>query len=341
MDVRVLDLDGSLREPFGLPGESCPVPLRSWGPRLRLGCSFAAFRRFETDLARHLGAADTGPALCFAGSGDFHHVSLALVRRLGMPFNLLVLDNHPDWMRGLPFLHCGTWLYHASRLPLCRQIFHVGGDVDFDNHFRWLAPWQALRSGRLTVFPAVRFFRGRAWERVPHFPLRPFAEGPVTATRLDALLEPHREELAARPLYVSLDKDVMTADEAVVNWDSGHLHLPEVLATLAAFLDAAGGNLAGMDVVGDWSPVRARGLFRKALHWTEHPALQIDPERAALVNRRTNGAILEALWDLGVLSREHAGTSYGSEGHRMKRTPDRLLAPRRTLPQGNRTEAGA
>src|SRR4051812_8301583 len=114
MDVRVLDLDGSLTGRSALLADRPVVPLRSWGPRLRLACAFGTFRRSEDDLKDLLGPADDRPLLSFVGSGDFHHVSLALLRRLHGPFNLLVLDNHPDWMRGLPFLHCGTWLHHAS-----------------------------------------------------------------------------------------------------------------------------------------------------------------------------------------------------------------------------------
>jgi hypothetical protein len=304
MDVRVLDLDGSLTERSDLLRGRVVVPLRRWGPRLRLACSFAAFRRFEADLADALGPADGSPALHFVGSGDFHHVSLALLRRLGTPFNLLVLDNHPDWMRGLPFLHCGTWLYHASRLPACRQVFHVGGDVDFDNRYRWLAPWPALRSGRIAVFPALRRFGGRSWAGVPHRTLRPRPDQAATAWRLSDLLDPHRDELARRPLYVSLDKDVLTANEATVNWDSGHLRLSEVLVTLTAFVRAAGGFLAGMDVVGDWSPVEAGGLFRKFWHWTEHPPLRVNALAAARLNECTNRTLLATLRALGVLRRE-------------------------------------
>jgi hypothetical protein len=304
MDVRVLDLDGSLTERSGLFSGRLTVPLRSWGPRLRLACSFGAFRRFEADLADILGTPDDPPTLSFVGSGDFHHVSLALLRRLRTPFNLLVLDNHPDWMRGLPFLHCGTWLYHAAGLPLCRRVFHAGGDVDFDNRYRWLAPWPALRSGRLTVFPAVRRFRAGAWAGVPNEPLRPAADQPATAWRLSNLLDPYRDELAHWPLYVSLDKDVLTADEAAVNWDSGHLRLSELLVTLTAFLRAAGVRLAGMDVVGDWSAVEVRGLFRKSFHWTEHPPLKVEPAAAARVNEGTNRALLAALRALGVLGRD-------------------------------------
>ena len=36
--------------------------------------------------------------------------------------------------------------------------------------------------------------------------------------------------MTSRPLYISLDKDVLRADYAPVNWDSGHLREAEVNA---------------------------------------------------------------------------------------------------------------
>jgi hypothetical protein len=296
MDLRILDLDGSLTAQRRLRQyRPALCPAGDWGPRIRLACGFARFGRFERDLAERLGTpGDDVPSLTLYGSGDFHHVSLALVRRLTRPFNLLVVDNHPDWMTKLPFLHCGTWLYHASRLPLVRNVYHVGGDVDFDNGFRWLAPWRQLRSGRITVFPAVRRFRGTAWDRIPHQPLRPAPDERLTAARLDALLEPHRAELEKWPLYVSLDKDVMRTADAVVNWDSGHLDVEEVQTVLDGFRDAARDCLAGMDIVGDWSPVRLQGLFRQLFHLTEHPALAVTAYDARRCNERTNEILLAA-----------------------------------------------
>ncbi len=303
MQRRILDLDGSLLG-AAQPAAACRiVPLRHWGPRLRMGCSFAAFRRFEAELADALGPDDDSPGLTFVGSGDFHHVSLALLRRLRTPFNLLVLDHHPDWMRAVPLLHCGTWLHHASRLPHCRRIFHVGGDMDFDNTFRWLAPWAALRCGRLTVLPAVRRFHGRAWDRIPHEPLRFAPQQPADARRLFELIGPYRDELKRRPLYVSLDKDVLTPEGATVNWESGHLRLSEVQAVLRAFIGAAGHRVAGMDVVGDWSRVEAHGLLRRWMAWSEHPALHVNAAASARLNGRTNRALVAALAALGVLDR--------------------------------------
>ncbi len=298
MTTRILDLDGSIvrQEVLVRRSRATVLPLHDWGPSLRIACRHGSFRRFEDRLARLTGSErEDRPFLNFVGSGDFHHVSLALLRRLPRPCNLLVLDNHPDWMRGVPFLHCGTWLYHAAQLPAVRRIFHVGGDVDFDNAYRWLAPWPMLRSGHIVVAPARRGFAGQGWAHVVHQPLRRRSEEPSRREAVEDWLAPFRAELAARPLYVSLDKDVLVSAEASVNWDSGHLTMREVLDVLQAFRDAANGEFAGMDVVGDWSPVRLNGLPRRVLHWTEHPRQAIDPDEATRRNETLNLLLLERL----------------------------------------------
>jgi arginase family enzyme len=291
MQTRILDLDGSLLRQKLLiqQSQATILPLEDRGPSIRLACGHGSFRRFQDRLTHLTGSErDSRPFLSFIGSGDFHHISLALLRRLRGPCNLLVLDNHPDWMRGIPFLHCGTWLYHAAQLSGVRRIFHIGGDVDFDNAYRWLAPWSMLRSGKIVVSPSRRHFEGRQWARIKHGSLRQRAEEPTERERIEDWLAPFRADLADFPLYISLDKDVLTASETSVNWDSGHLRTREALNVAQAFLDASDGNLAGMDVVGDWSPVRVRGLFRRFLHWTEHPPLTIDPEQATRRNEALN-----------------------------------------------------
>ncbi|HYT93271.1 MAG TPA: hypothetical protein VEL76_31420 [Gemmataceae bacterium] len=298
MRTRILDLDGGLLAQQRLQRRYDPAlhDLRSWGPHVRLGCGFGRFRRFETALADALGEARPADRmLTFCGSGDFHHVSLALLRRLKEPFNLLVIDNHPDWMRAVPIMHCGTWVYHAARLPQVQRIFHVGGDVDFDNAWRLLAPWNLLRSGKITVFPSVRSFETGRWGDIANCPLRRERDTPMTEERLEDLLAPCRLDLRRYPLYVSLDKDVLQADQAVVNWDSGRLTLEEVGKVLEVFLAAAAGDLIGMDIVGDWSPVGVKGLLRRFLHLSEHPALDVSPAAAARCNEWTNLALLQLL----------------------------------------------
>jgi arginase family enzyme len=294
MRARILDLDAGLTQQTSLLEYVRPevIPLTDWGPRLRLACRFGRFRQFENELARRA-SESLEPSLTFLGSGDFHHVSLALIRKIRTPFNLLVIDNHPDWMHSIPFMHCGTWLYHAAQLPNVRRIYHVGGDVDFDNEWRLCAPYRLLRDGKIVVFPGIRRYDTGEWKRIRHSPLRSEAKSPVTLERIEHLLRPFEPGLARWPLYVSLDKDVMQTRESVVNWDSGHLTLDEVQKVLRAFFTAANSQLVGMDVVGDWSPVRLEGLFRRFLDWIEHPALDVDSADARRINERTNLTLVQ------------------------------------------------
>jgi len=300
MHVRIIDLDGSILAQEKFTSQCGPqvVSLPDWGPRIRLACSFGTYHRFECGYDERVRDDTVAPHLTLYGSGDFHHVTLALLRRLRGPFNLLVLDKHPDWMRGVPVLHCGTWLNHALSLPNLQRVFHLGGDLDFDNWFRWLAPWRPLREGKIVVYPAVRrFVRGR-WRQSPSEPLRELPDSRLNEPRLDAVFRDLRADLARHPLYISLDKDVMLARDASANWDSGHLELSEVLAILAWFIKACGGRLAGMDILGDWSPVRVKGLLQRMLHWTEHPAIKVDPAQATRRNAEVNCTLLETVQSL-------------------------------------------
>jgi hypothetical protein len=298
MDVRVLDLDGGIVAQSAVIAKSEPkvVSLQDWGPAIRLACRFGVFSRFEQALAKRLGQAqDNHPWLTLYGSGDFHHVSLALLRRLGQPFNVLVLDKHPDWMRGVPILHCGTWLHNALRLANVDRVFHLGGDLDFDNSFRWLAPWKHLGEGKVVAIPALRRYSRGRWRSIATEPLRPRPDQLLTGSRLDTFFGAARADLGRLPLYISLDKDVMRVSDAIVNWDSGHLELTEVRTILNWFIAAANHQLIGMDIVGDWSPVRVRGWVRRLLHWTEHPRLAVETREAGQINARSNLALLDCV----------------------------------------------
>ncbi len=291
--VRILDLDGAVvpQASFFDDRQTEWTSALDWGPHLRLACSFSYFKEFECWLRDQSASED--PAVTFYGSGDFHHVTLALIRQIREPFNLLVLDKHPDWMRGIPFLHCGTWLRHALRMPTLKRVFHCGGELDFDNAYRWLAPWPELASGRIVVFPAARRFRRGRWAGLSVHPL----QGPrdSVAGMLAEALSSYGEALRRCPLYVSIDKDVLCFGDAAVNWDSGLLRLGDAVTVVEAFLSASDGRLAGADVLGDWSPIRLAHWLNRLCDRVDHPSPAHDPLEAAERNGKANAALLRAL----------------------------------------------
>src|SRR5260370_21694519 len=97
MGVRVIGLDGSITAQKKLLLWHRPeiALVRDWGPRLRMACRWGRFQEFEQALDRRLRRDGDEPCVTFCGSGDFHHVSLALLRRLRGPFHLLAFHTHP------------------------------------------------------------------------------------------------------------------------------------------------------------------------------------------------------------------------------------------------------
>lgn len=290
MRIELLDLDGAqARQEAVREQAKVTHDLQEWGPKIRMGCSFWRYNRFAAELP-----VSSSPRLTLFGSGDFHHVTLALLKQIKTPFHLAIIDKHPDWVKYMPIMHCGTWLAHALKLPNLRNVYHFGGDLDFDNSYRHLAPWSALRSGRIKVFPSHRSYTTGDWPKIDHPPLRRDPKILATHEELRALLKPVAKELAEFPLYVSVDKDAVRLREAIVNWDSGKLHLREVEFLIRAIFEANRKPAVGADILGDWSRVRMKGAMREMLDWSEHPTLDVNPVEAAEVNAAGNERLIDA-----------------------------------------------
>ena len=125
-----------------------------------------------------------------------------------------------DAARAVPA--CGLALSRGAA-PQVDGVFHIGGDIDFDNFYRVLAPWKMLRRGKVVVMPATRRYRvgrsaGNTQRAARDHPPRAAAAAGVarSAGSLSRRTRPH----AALHL---VEKDVMVPADAIVNWDSGTL----------------------------------------------------------------------------------------------------------------------
>jgi hypothetical protein len=244
---------------------------RDLGPAVRLWSWPRAMGRLKRRLSAALPQA-LGPVLVFSGSGDFHHVTLPLVERAiaaadGTETTVVHFDNHPDWVRFAPGVHCGSWVAHACRLPGVRRVISVGlCSRDIAEPARRAGDLRLLDDGRLEIHP--------------------YAQARVAS------------DLASRietdTVYVTIDKDVLRADVAATNWDQGQTTIEELRALIAG---AAGGRrLIGADVVGDWSRATYGGgllvgLLKRAEALLDQPWRAPPPERLA-ANEDVNLALL-------------------------------------------------
>lgn len=262
----VLDLDHSVGP---LPGRLV-LALEHWQEALRFGCPLATMRRFSAVLDELLPCSH---GTVFMGSGDFHHLSWPLVaRQTGRgPFQVVVLDNHPDNMR-FPFgVHCGSWVRKVALLPQVSHVHVLGitsADIAVTHAWEnYLAP---LWRGKLTYW-SIGVETG--WSRrlgLGHA-FRNFASA---GAMVDAFVGAQRKQ--AMPTYLSIDKDVFASDVARTNWDQGCLELDHALTVIGSLR----GGLFGSDINGEVSSCRYASWWKRRLSAMDaQPA--IDPAQLA------------------------------------------------------------
>jgi hypothetical protein len=247
----VLDIDGSV----GAMPDSAVLPLRSWEEKIRFACGMRTFDNFSRTLDRLL---PERYGTVFLGSGDFHHLSHALIARLSTEglFKVVVLDNHPDNMR-FPFgIHCGSWVRHVAALPWVSHV-HVLGITSHDVTAKhaWENYFTPLRRGKLTNWCigvdtgwAARLGLG---ER--------FLSFESTTDLIDRFSESCRGD--STPIYLTIDKDVLSPTAAWTNWDQGCMRESDTLEIIRR----CEGRLVGSDITGDVSSYRYRSTWKRWL----------------------------------------------------------------------------
>ena len=258
----VLDFDASV----GALDGATRIDLAAWQERIRFGATQRTFARFVATLLPQLPPAH-GTVLL--GSGDYHHLSWPLIARRAAqgPFEVVVFDNHPDNMRFPWGIHCGSWVRRVAALPCVTRVHVVGissGDVGlghaWENH---LAP---LWRGRLEYWTV-----GSDASWLPRLGLHQAWHGFATpAELLDAFAQ--RQMGTTTPVYLSIDKDVLSPEVARTNWDQGRFSE----ADLMRGIDTLAGRLIGSDITGEVSQYRyATWWKRKLSALDEQPAIDV------------------------------------------------------------------
>jgi hypothetical protein len=289
-----LNLDNALdAQPVLRDRDGLRVEARDLGPALRLWSRPPALASLAARL-RDDAPAGGVPELVFAGSGDFHHVTPSLIERAiaasdAGPVTVVHFDNHPDWVRFENGLHCGSWVGRAARLPGVARVITVGvcssdidrpetkrADLDLVAESRVeLYPWRAPDGG-----PVLRVGE-QGWPSMQAMGEGGFAD--LLASRIATLA-----------VYVTIDKDVLHADDAVTNWDQGQLSLDGLERLVRVVAGKA--RLIGADVVGDWSPPRygpdlLSNLLKRGEAFLDQPRGGV-PGDMARTNETTNLRLL-------------------------------------------------
>ena len=190
----------------------------------------------------------------FIGSGDYHYLTLLFLERIQEPFILVQIDHHSDCREsafGPGLLSCGSWVARAREsLPLLRKIWLAGpGNED--------GMREELSSDDTYLW-------------IPEESLSSFS------------CRMQRQEL---PVYISLDKDVLSNEYAATDWSQGSLTADELIKFLKNIFSNC--RVIGMDVCGE-----------AAEHATDEEEARNDK-----MNQQLAG-----LWSTGLFEEKQKGT---------------------------------
>ncbi|MBS5547171.1 MAG: arginase family protein [Lachnospiraceae bacterium] len=148
----------------------------------------------------------------FLDSGNYHYATKLWTDRICQPFDLLVLDHHTDMQQPAfgGILSCGGWLRTALEENKFLQRVCLMGPSEKMAEEDEIGEF----GDRLLFFDEEKMQKG-FWREF-------LSDGG------------EEEPKKRRPLYISLDKDILCEEEAAVNWDQGTVRLSEVLEVLEA-----------------------------------------------------------------------------------------------------------
>ncbi|MBN1526601.1 MAG: hypothetical protein JW919_03340 [Candidatus Omnitrophica bacterium] len=302
--IRILDFDDSVARQEKLLAQYRPqvVDLRDIGSDARLWVS----RKIKEEISRRIPVPVKGQ-ITFLGSGDFHHVSNILIEKFDEPLCVIDFDFHPDWDILAPFLTCGSWAHRTLNNANVKKFIVAGVGSDDLSPF-WLPTGDlaALKDDRLEIYPyshgPTRLFLKRIPDNISIEVRRSFLSSTIQWNELkgknltEFFLHVIRR-LPVKNVYISVDKDCLTREYALTNWEEGRLSLDDLLHMLKLIKENL--DIVGADITGDYSRPSVKGVARSFISKINHPAgvkaEELDDSAVTALNEETNLKLLKLL----------------------------------------------
>lgn len=232
----------ALRPPSIVPGIPAPARVASLKPCILDFTTLSGTTGFCDDAAadeiRRRIADFPARGLHFLDNGNFHYLTRFWCEKISEDFALVVYDHHVDLRKPVfpGLMSCGSWIRDVLlRNRHCRAVLIIGPEraqTDIiGRELQSLAAGQPPRSStpvRFYCFTEDDILDGRAARELPHI--------------LDEL---------RLPVYISIDKDVLTRKVLRTNWDQGIMTEAELHRELGRFTTDPQIHILGADICGE------------------------------------------------------------------------------------------
>ena len=269
------------------------IDATSFGSNLRLWAKNDLLNKFYEFLKKNWKQESNEPILTFFGSGDFHHVTNILLRIILEKHQELItvihFDNHPDWVKFSNGIHCGSWVTKSLSDGKIDKVITIGAnskDLSFPEFKS--ANLKALREGKIILYPynhEPSFVLGnyKGGENYEQKGRKIYWKNIINVAPVDLLLTMNKQ-IKTSKIYISIDKDVLTFNDAVTNWDQGQVKFEYITETIKLLKKKY--NIIGADITGDYSiPKYTGSLYTQIMKRAE---IMIDQSNVNKNNSLTN-----------------------------------------------------
>lgn len=302
--IRILDFDGSVTSQKKLlqRRDAEIINLTDIGPRVR----FWANQDACDEVSRRI--VEGGQAsITFLGSGDFHHITKILLEKYNEPISIIDFDFHQDWDATSHLLHCGSWVAKALKRKNILKCITLGASAKKMKFFSLQGgDLRLLENDRLELYPYtskpgivfIRHVPQNISFDISRYPLftRIFWKQ-LKYQDLSAFFTRILERLPTKNVYITIDKDCMDTASALTNWDQGEMTINHLCTMLKIIKDRC--NIIGMDITGDYSPIKTDSVLKALLLKWNHPvkvkAANLSPAEISTINELSNLKILETM----------------------------------------------
>jgi len=177
-------------------------------------CSQEARRTIEAKISNL-----SPEGIHFIDSGNFHYVSEFWIEKMKHDFILVVFDHHSDMMQPLfdDILSCGSWILNSlENNKYLKKVILIGIDEKQVSLIK--------RQDQVLYLTDDDLENREVWKKV------------------DDLLRQY-------PLYISIDKDVLSQNVIQTDWDQGSMQLMEFKILLAYLFKNS--QTIGIDICGE------------------------------------------------------------------------------------------
>lgn len=310
--VCLLHLDDALiRQPSFLSAcekqGAAHLRMQEEGAAVRLWAKTPAYEALRKKITAFFGTCRKESKICFMGSGDFHHVTGALLSATleghPEPVTVIHFDNHPDWVNFKGGVHCGSWINYALAHPAVKKMITLGVCSKDLIRPEWKgANLKPLAQGVHEVFPYAHapsqvkgnYGAGGGFRQVGNA----LHWKTIANMGEDAFLENLLKRIETTNVYITIDKDVLRHEYAYTNWDQGMMSLPFVLKAIERI--GVSHTVIGADVIGDYSAPRYTGtpwarLLKHGEILIDQSTRKPDVTEISKLNASVNETLMHAL----------------------------------------------